>query len=166
MADSAVSYRMTEPLRLVDSQLFFRGLPNKPIWQEWGAGAARSGAELRRPMRHQPAAASKWRDATRQAARIVGFDDDAAQRTVAFGDPQALAGHLAGEAGDRRLLLHADHRIVVAAHACIGLVAGPSRQDLTVGGRHVAMRADDERGAAVGKVTHRHLLRRRLTVEI
>src|SRR3546814_5614603 len=53
---------------------------------------------------------------------------------------------------DLRLgLLHADHRIVVAAHAGIGLVRRAAGQDLRIGGRHMAVGAADQRGAAVAE---------------
>src|SRR5437016_2428078 len=75
--------------------------------------AAPSARELGRPMRRQAAAQPQRRDAAGEAARLVGLDDDAAQRARPLGDLQPLARHLAGETGDRRLLLHADDRIVV-----------------------------------------------------
>src|SRR3546814_2867579 len=47
--------------------------------------------------------------------------------------------------------------IVVAAHAGIGLVRRAAGQDLRIGGRHMAMGAADQRGAAVAEMAHRHL---------
>ena len=82
-------------------------------------------------------------------------------------------------AGDRRspgiflrkrwtaiVLLHADHRIVVAAHADIGLVGRAAGQHPGVGGRNMAVGAQHRRHAAVAVMAHRLLLAGRLAVHI
>ena len=63
-------------------------------------------------------------------------------------------------------LLHAEHGIVVAAHAGVGDVGGAAGQDAVVGGRHVRVGADDEGRPAVEVVAERLLLARRLGVDV
>src|SRR3984885_14723878 len=79
-------------------------------------------SELRRfrPRRIEPAAEPQRRDSPRQAGRVIGLDKHAAQRRLAFGPQQPLARHLLAEPRDRPVRLHADYRIVIAAHADIG----------------------------------------------
>ena len=107
-------------------------------------------------------------DAAGEPGRIVGDDEDAAQRRLAaLGDLRLVAGrHLGDEAADRRLLLHADHRVVIAAHAEIADIAGAAGQDLMIGGRDMGVGADHRRDAAVAIMAERHLLAGRLGMEI
>src|SRR5262245_52071662 len=83
-----------------------------------------------RQMRGETAADPERLDCSGKAGAIVGFEKNAAQSALAFGDVRPLAGHLGDKAADRRLLLQTDDRIVIAAHSGIGLVGSASRQDL------------------------------------
>ena len=76
------------------------------------------------------------------------------------------ARHLAGEAVERFGLVHADHRIVVAAHAGIGLIRRALGQDLRIRRGHMAVRAADQRDAAIAEMAHRHLFRGRLAMNV
>ena len=110
-----------------------------------------------------------WRTgstASGEAGRVVGDDQQAAERGLAFGGRQALAGHVGPEAGGGALLGHADDAVVVAAHAGIGLVGGAAGQDGVVGGGHVGVGADDEADAAVEAVRVGELLAGGLGVEV
>ena len=101
-----------------------------------------------------------------QTGFLIGFEEDAAQRRFALGDLRALAGHLGDELKDRRAFLHTNHGVVIAAHSGIGLVGGAAWKDLVVGGRYMAVRPEDGRDAAIGKMTERHLFARGLGVKI
>src|SRR6266478_7384128 len=169
MAGKAVLIEYQGAPRLVESRLFIRNLGSKPIWQEWGTVKvlpSLTRGELGGETGRQPAPEADRRDVARQAARIVGLHHYSAERAGSFRDLEPLAGHLADETGDRRSLLHADDRIIVAAHAGIRLIARPGREDLAIGSRHMAMRPDDERDATVEEVTHRHLLGRSLAMDV
>ena len=114
----------------------------------------------------EPAADPHRLDSAGQPGRVVGHDKDAAQRRLALGDLRLLARHLGHKAAHRRRLLHADHRIVVAAHPGIADDRRCRRAGSGVGGRDMRVRADHRRDAAVGEMADRHLLARRLGVEI
>ena len=75
-------------------------------------------------------------------------------------------GSLRVKRGDRRGLVHADHRIIVAAHTDVGLIARAAGQDHDVRRRHVGMGADAEADLAIEEVAHGHLLACRLAVKI
>src|SRR3546814_19490486 len=70
------------------------------------------------------------------------------------------------EALDRHGLVHADHGIVVAAHAGVALIDGAAGEDHRVGGRHMSVGPDAERDPAVDAVAGGHLPRCRLGMEI
>ena len=59
---------------------------------------------------------------------------------------------LADEAPQRLVLVHADHRIVVAGHADVGDEARAAAQDARVGGGRVRMGADAKADAAVDEI--------------
>src|SRR5437764_10502989 len=114
--------------------------PNKPIWQDCGDSGAnwtRVSVSNPRHVRRQASAEPHRLDMARQTRRIVDHDKSAAQRPLALRRLCFLARHLGDEAADRGGLLHADHRIVVAAHARIAHIGGASDEDLRIGRRHV-----------------------------
>ena len=84
----------------------------------------------------------------------------------AVGRLEARARHLAQETVERLVLLHADDRIEIAGHADVGDEGGAARQDAVIGGRRMGMRADHERGAAIGEIAHRLLLAGRLAMDV
>ena len=79
---------------------------------------------------------------------------------------EALARDLGEEAVDRLLDVHAEHRIVVPAHADVGDEGRAVRQHAIVGGRRMRVRADDRGRAPVDEIAQRLLLARRLGVEV
>jgi len=85
-----------------------------------------------RQMGRQAAADPHGFDCSREAVIIIGLEKDAAQRGLALCHLRTLAGHLGDKAQYCRSLLHADDRIVIAAHAGVGLVSGAAGQDLVV----------------------------------
>src|SRR5579862_8947934 len=80
----------------------------------------------------QSAAEAHRRDPRRKAAPIVNRDEGAAQRPLALGRLRLLARHAGDEAAHRWRLLHADYRIIIAAHAAIADESGTAGQDLRV----------------------------------
>ena len=103
---------------------------------------------------------------TREAGAVVGLDGEPAQGALPERRLEARARRLLEEAADRLLLVHAEHGIVVAAHAGVGEIGGAAGQDAVVGGRHVGVGADDEARPAVEMVAERLLLARRLRVDV
>src|SRR5438034_7890232 len=92
---------------------------NKPIWQDWGdsrVAPRRPALSRKRQMRAEPAADPHRLDSAGQTGHIVDRHEDAAQCRFPLGRLRLLARHLGYEAADRGLLLHPDHRIVVATH--------------------------------------------------
>jgi len=67
---------------------------------------------------------------------------------------------------DRLILLDADHPAARAGHSHIRDVRRAAREDAQVGGRHVRVRADDGRDAAVEVPAQADLLARRLGVHV
>ena len=84
--------------------------------------------------------------------------------------PCLAASMRTGSAGEEALEndvgLHADHGVVRARHAAIGLVRRAAGQNASVGRRHVSVRADHGGYAAVQIPAHRHLLAGHLGVKI
>ena len=65
-----------------------------------------------------------------------------------------------------QLLFHADHAVVRAAHAHIGLVGGPARQHALVGGRNMGMRPQHRGHAPIQMPAQCHLLAGGLGMDI
>ena len=106
--------------------------------------------------------------ATRRASPVPSSVSTAIAHSVA-GPVRRLEFALrdaAQEAGERLVLVHADHRLVVAGHADIGHEGGAAGQDALVGGRHMGVGADHEARAAVGEIAHRLLLAGRLGMHV
>src|SRR3546814_272936 len=99
---------------------------------------------IRHGFRKPPAQPDRG-DAAGKAGAVVGFHENGAERALAAGDRQALALDLLHEALDRHGLVHADHGIVVAAHAGVALIGGAAGEDHRVGGRHMSVGPDEER---------------------
>src|SRR5215813_3419392 len=91
------------------------------FFNAWGcfARAAGSGVGQRR---RQPAADPHRGDAPRQPGLVVGLREYGAEGARPHRCRQPFGRQLAGEALDRQRLLHADDRVVVAAHAGVGLI--------------------------------------------
>jgi hypothetical protein len=104
-------------------------------------------------------------DAARQAV-AAGLHRHAAQRRRAERRLEAAGRDVAGEAAQRLLLRHADHRIVVAGHADVGDEAGAAGKNARVGGGDMGVGAGDEADAAVDVIAEGLLLARRLGVEV
>src|SRR6202011_1483730 len=111
---------------------------SNPIWQHWGISGRRRrrfGGAVVAPgtasasgqTRGEATADSHRLDRPRQAGAIVGRGQNTAQGSFALGRLRALARHLGHKAPYRRVLLHADNRIIVAAHPGVGLVGGAPR---------------------------------------
>ena len=81
------------------------------------------------------------------------------------GSKRAL-GILRTNRQQRLVLVHADHRIVVAGHPDVGNERRAARQDLMVGGGRMGVGADHQAGAAVAEMPHGLLLARRLAVNV
>ena len=79
---------------------------------------------------------------------------------------QALARHFANEPTDRRLFGHADHAVIIAAHADIRHEAGSSGHDMVVRGRDMGVGTEHGRYRAVEPVSEGHFLARRLAVKV
>src|SRR5690606_1772255 len=104
--------------------------------EEYGAwrpsfDAARAGARVRPRMRALPEPRrdilQAWADAHRrdpygEPGRVVGLERKSAQGRLAGRWLEAPGRNLAREAPQRLILVHAEHRIVIAAHAGIGYV--------------------------------------------
>jgi hypothetical protein len=87
-------------------------------------------------------------------------------------DPDAALGRLeahrqaCAHAADRKLRLHADHRVVRACHTSVGDCRSPTRQHACVVRLDVRMRAEHCGHAPVEPARHRDLLARRFRMEV
>ena len=98
------------------------------------------------------------------------------RESMSTATPHSVAGPCAGSnrpEGMRRVnrlqrlvLLHADHRIVVAGHADVGDEARAAGENAMVGARHMRVGADDEARPSVGEVAERPFLAGRLGVHV
>src|SRR6266436_5513528 len=89
--------------------------------------------------RRQPSPDPDRPDRPGEPGLVVGLDHRRAQSALALRRREALAGHLLYEAQNGAFLLHADDRVVVAAHADIGLVGRPAGQYPAIGSRDVTV---------------------------
>src|SRR5215831_2163155 len=78
-----------------------------------GVGPERIEALKLRQMRGETTADPDRFDCSSKTGAIVGFEKNAAQSALAFGNVRPLAGHLGDKAAYRRLLLQTDDRIVI-----------------------------------------------------
>ena len=101
---------------------------------------------------------------TREA--VVAYVDDASHHPRVLVGRLELDRHLGHKALDDLLPLHADHAAPRAGHADVRDEGGPLREHTSVGGRDVRVGAEHREHAAVEVPPHRHLLARRLCVEV
>ena len=83
-------------------------------------------------------------DGQGQAGGIVGFHKHPAQGRFALGWGKSVFFDLAAEPIDGLIGHHADDRIVVAAHAKVGLIGRAFWQNLGVGGGNMAVGANHQ----------------------
>ena len=79
-------------------------------------------------------------DVVGAARGSVAGDEGGAHLWVALGGLE-FAGHTGEEAGEDELFFYADHRVVGAGHAYVGLVGGAVGEDALVGCGDVGMGA-------------------------
>src|SRR6185437_11730467 len=101
-----------------------------------------------------------------KASRIVGIDQQARDRSRAEGRLVPAARDFRQEAVDRLVAIHAENRIIIAAHAGIRHVGRSRGQYASVGRRRVRMRADSRAHSTVEVESYRLLFARRLGMEI
>ena len=77
-----------------------------------------------------------------------------------------LPGIPVQELVQHQLLLHADHAVVGAAHAYVGLVGGAAGEDALVGGGNVRVRAEHRGHAAIQMPAHGDFFAGGLGVEV
>ena len=104
-------------------------------------------------------------DPARLAGRLVDVDDGAGEADVPLGDLEG-GGGLEEEALEHLVDPHADHRLVGAGHADVGLQGGAAGEDPLVGGGDVGVGAEHGAHPAVEVEAHRLLLAGRLGVEV
>src|SRR5215216_1969911 len=92
---------------------------------------------------------SDGRNAQREPGPVVRFDGDSGQGRLARSRLQPRTRGLLEESPDRFLLLHAQYRVVIAAHAGIRDIGSPALEHAVVGRRHMGMSADHEARASV-----------------
>src|ERR1700681_4826467 len=112
------------------------------------------------------AAEPERRDTKRTPRFLVDLDRDPRQRALARRRFEAGGGDLGEEAADRLLLRHAEHTVVIAAHADVADIGGAAGQHAAIGGRRVGVGADDERKTPVEIMAEGLFLARRLGVKI
>src|SRR6266849_6825216 len=105
------------------------------------------------------------RDARCASAGFVDLDHRARHADVALRDFE-LAGHVHQKAMQRLVGTKSDHRVVRPGHPDIGLKGRAFGQDALISGRHMRVRAQDGRDAAVEIATHGLLLGRGFTVDV
>ena len=111
----------------------------------------------------KPAPHAQWMNGRCRAGRIIGFDNDPANRR-ALRRTKATAAQFGHEAVDRFFFFHADDTVVIATHAGIGLIRRAIRQNLRVRRRHMRMCANDKAVArpsqkcpmAISRMSPRH----------
>ena len=101
------------------------------------------GPSLFRCDRRQTPAPAERRHRSGKAG-LIAFDKQSADCHLAKGNRQPWAVGT-GESGRRRLFVHADDTVIVAAHTAVGLERGTAGQDLMIGRRHMRMRSDNKR---------------------
>src|SRR5208283_3350598 len=84
----------------------------------------------------------------------------------AFRRRQPLTGHFSPEAQRGPGFDHANHTVIVAAHAGVRLESGASWQDLRIRGRTVGMSANDQGHLTVKDMPVCHLLAAGFRVDI
>ena len=89
-----------------------------------------------------------------KARGIIGFHKDAAKGTFTGGGRKAARAHTRRKAQHRLIFIHTYNAVIIAAHARIGLVSGPLRQDTRIGGRNMLMGSHHKAGAAIAKQAH------------
>ena len=100
------------------------------------------------------------------AARVsIDLGEHAAQADVAGRDVERR-GHVGGHVLHHAIFAATEHRVVRAAHADVGDERAAAGQDLRIGRRHMRVRAEDQRDAAVHPVPHRDLLAGGLGVNV
>ena len=85
----------------------------------------------------------------------VDVSRDPAQRRRTQRRLEPARGNAAGEAPKGLILLHADHRIIVARHADVGDEASAAGENTMIRAWHMRMGADDEARPPVGEVAKR-----------
>src|SRR5271166_6591061 len=79
---------------------------------------------------------------------------------------EPAGGDAADEAPQRLVLLHADHRIVVAGHADVGDKSGAAGEDAMVGARNMSVGAGYQTGPAVSEMGERRFFAGGLGVHV
>src|SRR5690606_8035327 len=87
--------------------------------------------EARQPLLEHTAN-GKRRDGEREPAGVVDVNAEAAQGGRSAGRLEAAGRNLGQEPAYRLLLVHAEHRIIIAAHAGIRLIGGAAGQDAAI----------------------------------
>ena len=114
----------------------------------------------------QPSPDADRFDTLGEPGPVICLDIDPAQRAFTKSRSIALSRQLGRKALDGVFLLHPDHAVMAAAHAGIRLIARAAFQDHEIRGGHMGVAADNKAGAPVAMMAHRHLLARRLAMNI
>src|SRR2546427_7884317 len=104
-------------------------------------------------------------DRARPPGRLVDVDHDTVELDRPAGDLEA-AWHSVAETRDDDVLIYAQHGIARTDHTGVRHMRRALREHARIGRRHVGVRADDGREAAVEMPAHRDLLTRRLGVPV
>src|SRR5262249_18437749 len=134
----------------------------------WLARSRRRGRphpEFRLGLR-QPAALSDRPDRSGEARGVVDLDADTRNGSLAERRLKPAVGNFGEEARKGFFLVHAKHRVVIAAHADIADIGSTPVEDLLVCRGHVGVGADHRARAPVDEKAHRLLLRGGLGMEI
>ncbi len=110
-----------------------------------------------RAHRLQTPAQTQRRDGNGKTRAVIGFHRHAADRRLAQRRGEAAGGHLAQETLHRLFLFHAQHAVIIAAHARVGHIGRAARQNLVIRRRHMGVRAHHKADAAIEEVPHRLL---------
>src|SRR6185369_7766226 len=85
----------------------------------------------------EAAADSYGRDAKRAARCLIDLDTHSRQRSLAGRRLETAGRNFGEEAADGFFLVHAEHAVVIAAHADIADVSSAAREHAVVGGRRM-----------------------------
>ena len=102
----------------------------------------------------QPTPDAQGCDTARKPRCVIGFNKQPADRGFGFSRCKPFRRHLAPEADGSAGLLHADHAIIISAHAGIGLKRRATGQDAMIGSWHMGMGADHQAHTAIETMAH------------
>src|SRR4029079_2975898 len=114
----------------------------------------------------KPSAEAHGGQALRQARPVIGLNRQPAERRITERRLEPRGRDFAEKSLQWFALVHADDRVVIAAHAYVCHKAGPAGENVVVCGRRMGVCAHDRARPSVAKMAHRLFLARRFSMDV